>query len=73
MTNEELQELKDDIRREIMEEVYEEQRIRIDLDYAYEKLGLDDVYDAVTDLANRMADYDHDVSASDVLDKLEEI
>ena len=45
MTNDELQELKDDMRRELMEEVYEEQRIRIDLDYAYEKLGIYDVYD----------------------------
>ena len=73
MTESELQELKDDMRQQMKEEIYEEQQMRIDIDYAYERLGIDDIYQAIKDLANSLTDYEHDVSIQDIIDRLEEI
>ena len=72
MTNEDIQELKDDMRKEMMEEVYEEQQMRIDIDYAYEKLGLDDIYTSIKELSYQLADYGYDVSIQEIIDRLEE-
>ena len=73
MTNEELQELKDDMRQQMKEEIYEEQQMRIDIDYAYEKLGLDDIYTSIKELSYQLADYGYDVSIQEIIDRLEEI
>ena len=73
MTESELQELKDDMRKDIMEEVYEEQQMRIDIDYAYEKLGLDDIYTSIKELSYQLADYGYDVSIQEIIDMLEEM
>ena len=73
MTEEEIQELKDEMRREMMEEMYEEQRIRTDLDYALEKLGIADIHQACEELADKLCDYGYDISTYEVIEYLEEI
>ena len=73
MTNEEIQELKDEMRREMMEEMYEEQQMRLDLDYALEKLGIYDIHIACEELADKLCDYGYDVGVAEIIEYLEEI
>ena len=73
MTSEEIQELREEMRQEMKEEMYEEMRIRTDIDYAYEKLGIDELHEALQEFANRMCDYGYDIDIYDVMNRLEEI
>lgn len=67
------EEMKADAYNEAKQEAMEEYKMREDLDHAYEKLGINDIYQAITDLANKLADYEHDISIQDIIDRLEEI
>ena len=73
MTDEEfMREMKEDMRQEWLQEMYEEQRIHRDEEYAYEKLGIDDIYQAIYDLSLNMQEYGYDSSVYEILDRLRE-
>ena len=62
-----------DMIEEMRQDAYEEERMRKDLDYAKEKLGIADIHSECEKLANELSNYGHDVSTADVIEYLEEI
>ena len=74
MTNEELEEVcKEDFREQLKMDAYEEQLLRSDIDYAYEKMGLEDISISVHKLIADMESLGYYLEYSDVLDYLKEL
>ena len=67
------EELKQDAYDEAKQEAIEEYEIRNDLEYALEKLGLYDIKQDISDLANTLEDYGYCTSYDELIDMLKEI
>jgi hypothetical protein len=73
MTEQEYNELKMDMEQEMKEEAYEQSRMRTDLDYAVEKLGLYDIHDEINKFVHKLEEYGHDISFNQVIEMLKDI
>ena len=74
MSNEEFDEIcKEDFRQSMIQDSYEEQLLRSDIDYAYGKLGLEDINISVHKLIADMESLGYYLEYSDVLEYLKEL
>ena len=69
----EQEEFKRDMEEEMRQDAYEESMLRRDIDYAYDKLGLEDINIAIHALISQMYELGYDLEYKDVLDRLEEL
>ena len=74
MSNGELNEVcREDFREQLKMDAYEEQLLRSDIDYAYEKMGLEDINISVHKLIADMESLGYYLEYSDVLEYLKEL
>ena len=64
---------REDFEEGLRQDAHHEMMLRRDIDYAYDKLGLEDINIAIHELITKMYELDYDIEYRDVLDRLEEL
>lgn len=70
MTTEEMNEIKDDMRQEMLQESKQEERIRNDIDYAISchEVELQEAYETLIGISNKLSKYGYEITARDLLE-----
>ena len=69
----EQEEFKRDMIEEMRQDSHHEMMLRRDIDYAYDRLGIEDINIAIHALITQMHELGYDLEYKDILDRLEEL